>query len=210
MFEDFFNLDSPLFWAIIERFVINLIFLFLLIRMVYYRYSKKSTYVFSFFLMGIVIFIIGSMLPIVFNSAMTQLGMAIGLFAIFTILRFRTRNLNIKDMAYIFTVIAISAVNSLEWAEFPVLGIFIFNILIILSALILEVTFGRNPPPTEIKKEDFSTHTIFYNRLELLKPQYNEELTNDVIDITGLDVKKIEIKQVDYQNKIAVLDIFYQ
>ena len=210
MFEDFFNLDSPLFWAIIERFVINLIFQFLLIRMVYYRYSKKPTYVFSFFLMGIVIFIIGSMLPIVFNSAMTQLGMAIGLFAIFTILRFRTRNLNIKDMAYIFTVIAISAVNSLEWAEFPVLGIFIFNILIILSALILEVSFGRNLPPPEIKKEDFSTHPIFYNRLELLKPQYNEELTNDVIDITGLDVKKIEIKQVDYQNKIAVLDIFYQ
>lgn len=210
MFEDFFNLDSPLFWAIIERFVINLIFLFLLIRIIYYRFSKKPDYVFSFFLMGIVIFIIGSMLPIVFNSAMTQLGMAIGLFAIFTILRFRTRNLNIKDMAYIFTVIAISSVNSLEWAEFPVLGIFIFNILIILSALILEVSFGRNPPAAEIKKEDFSTHPIFYNKLELLKPQYNEELTNDVIDITGLDVKKIEIKQVDYQNKIAVLDIFYQ
>jgi len=210
MFEDFFNLDSPLFWAIIGRFVINLIFQFLLIRMVYYRYSKKPAYVFSFFLMGIVIFIIGSMLPIVFNSAMTQLGMAIGLFAIFTILRFRTRNLNIKDMAYIFTVIAISAVNSLEWAEFPVLGIFIFNTLIILSALILEISFGRIPPPPEIIKEDFSTHPIIYSRLELLKPQYNEELTNDVIDITGLDVKKIEIKQVDYQNKIAVLDIYYQ
>ena len=210
MFEDFFNLDSPLFWEIIERFVINLIFLFLLIRIVYYRYSKKPNYVFSFFLMGIVIFVIGSMLPIVFNSAMTQLGMAIGLFAIFTILRFRTRNLNIKDMAYIFTVIAISSVNSLEWAEFPVLGIFIFNIIIILSALILEVSFGRNPTPQEIRKEDLSTHPIIYNRLELLKPQYNEELTNDVIDITGLDVKKIEIKQVDYQNKIAVLDIFYQ
>ena len=209
MFEDFFNLDSPLFWAIIERFVTNLIFLFLLIRIVYYSYSKKPDYVFSFFLMGIVIFIIGSMLPIVFNSAMTQLGMAIGLFAIFTILRFRTRNLNIKDMAYIFTVIAISSVNSLEWAEFPVLGIFIFNILIILSALILEVLFGRNPAPAEIKKEDFSTHPIIYNRLELLKPQHHEELTNDVIDITGLDVKKIEIKQVDYQNKTAVLDIFY-
>ncbi len=155
MFEDFFNLDSPLFWAIIERFVTNLIFLFLLIRIVYYRYSKKPDYVFSFFLMGIVIFIIGSMLPIVFNSAMTQLGMAIGLFAIFTILRFRTRNLNIKDMAYIFTVIAISAVNSLEWAEFPVLGIFIFNTLIILSALILEVLFGRNPPPRRNQKRGF-------------------------------------------------------
>ena len=118
MFKDFFNLDNTQFWAIIERFAINLVFLFLLIRVVYYRYSNKPSYVFSFFLMGIVIFILGSMLPIVFNSAVAQLGMAIGLFAIFTILRFRTRNLNIKDMAYIFTVIAISAVNSLEWSKF--------------------------------------------------------------------------------------------
>ena len=86
MFKDFFNLNNPDFWAIIERFIINLVFLFLLIRIVYYRYSKKARYVFSFFLMGIVIFILGSMLPIVFNSAMTQLGMAIGLFAIFTII----------------------------------------------------------------------------------------------------------------------------
>lgn len=210
MFKDFFNLDSLLFWAIIERFVINLIFLFLLIRLVYYRYSKKPTYVFSFFLMGIVIFIIGSMLPIVFNSAMTQLGMAIGLFAIFTILRFRTRTLNIKDMAYIFTVIAISAVNSLEWSEFPVLGIFIFNIIIILSALILEIFLVRNPQPLqEIREENFSTHPIVYNKMELLKPQNSEELTKDIIEITGLDVKKVEIKQVDYQKMIAVLDIFY-
>ncbi len=98
MFKDFFNLNSPVFWAIIEKFVINLVFLFLLIRVVYYRYSKKRNYVFSLFLMGIVIFILGSMLPIVFNSDIFggNLGMAIGLFAIFTILRFRTRNLSCK------------------------------------------------------------------------------------------------------------------
>lgn len=160
--------------------------------------------------MGIVIFIIGSMLPIVFNSAMTQLGMAIGLFAIFTILRFRTRTLSIKDMAYMFTVIAISAVNSLEWSEFPVLGIFIFNIIILLSALILEIFLVRNTrPPQEIKEENFNTHPIVYDKMELLKPQNSEELTMDIIEITGLDIKKVEIKQVDYQKMIAVLDIFY-
>src|SRR4030042_2686758 len=153
MFKDFFDLNSPQFWAIIERFVINLVFLFLLIRVVYYRYSNKPRYVFSYFLMGIVIFIIGSMLPIVFTSAMAQLGMAIGLFAIFTILRFRTRTLNIKDMAYIFTVIAISAVNSLEWRGFPTLGIFIFNIIIILSAFILEMLLIRKTRKTKKTKK---------------------------------------------------------
>ena len=216
MFKDFFDLNNPQFWAIIERFVINLVFLFLLIRVVYYRYSDKPRYVFSYFLMGIVIFIIGSMLPIVFTSAMAQLGMAIGLFAIFTILRFRTRNLNIKDMAYIFTVIAISAVNSLEWRGFPTLGIFIFNIIIILSALILEVLLaGKNQKtkktkkPKKAGKEKFSTHPIVYDNLEMLRPHNKEELIKNVAEITGLDVKKVRIKKVDYINKVAIIDIFY-
>jgi len=210
MFKDFFDLNNPQFWAIIERFVINLVFLFLLIRVVYYRYSNKPRYVFSYFLMGIVIFIIGSMLPIVFTSAMAQLGMAIGLFAIFTILRFRTRNLNIKDMAYIFTVIAISAVNSLEWSEFPTLGIFIFNLIIILSAFILEILLVRKIQKTKkTSKEKFSTHPIVYDNMEMLKPQNKEELIKNVAEITGLDVKKVKIKKVDYKNKVAILDIYY-
>jgi uncharacterized membrane protein len=213
MFKDFFDLNSPLFWAIIERFVINLVFLFLLIRVVYYRYSNKPRYAFSYFLMGIVIFILGSMLPIVFNSAMTQLGMAIGLFAIFTIIRFRTRNLNIKDMAYIFTVIAISAVNSFEWSKFPTLGIFIFNLIIILSAFILEMLLVRKTKKTKktkkASKEKFSTHPIVYDNMEMLKPQNKEELIKNVAEITGLDVKKVKIKKVDYKNKVAIIDIFY-
>jgi hypothetical protein len=213
MFKDFFDLNSPLFWAIIERFVINLVFLFLLIRVVYYRYSNKPRYAFSYFLMGIVIFILGSMLPIVFNSAMGQLGMAIGLFAIFTILRFRTRNLNIKDMAYIFTVIAISAVNSLEWSKFPTLGIFIFNLIIILSAFILEMLLVRKTKKAKktkkASKEKFSTHPIVYENMEMLKPQNKEELIKNVAEISGLDVKKVKIKKVDYKNKVAIIDIFY-
>ena len=213
MFKDFFDLNSPLFWAIIERFVINLVFLYLLIHVVYYRYSNKPMYVFSYFLMGIVIFIIGSMLPIVFNSAMAQLGMAIGLFAIFTILRFRTRSLNIKDMAYIFTVIAISAVNSLEWSKFPMLGIFIFNLIIILSAFILEMLLVRKTQktrkPKKANKEKFRTHPIVYDNMEMLKPQNKEELIKNVAEITGLNVRKVRIKKVDYKDKVAILDVFY-
>jgi Domain of unknown function (DUF4956) len=213
MFKDFFDLNSPQFWAIIERFVINLVFLFLLIYVVYYKYSNKPMYVFSYFLMGIVIFIIGSMLPIVFNSAFAQLGMALGLFAIFTILKFRTRNLNIKDMAYIFTVIAISAVNSFEWSEFPLLGIFIFNLIIILSAFILEVLLARKTrkirKPKKAIKEKFSTHPIVYDNMEMLKPQNKEELIKNVAEISGFNVKKVNIKKVDYKNKVAILDIFY-
>jgi hypothetical protein len=207
MFNDFFNLNSPAFWNIIEKFIINLVFLFLLIRMVYNRFSKKRSYVFSLFLMGILIFILGSMLPIVFNADMGKLGMAIGLFAIFTILRFRTRNLSVKDMAYFFTVIAISAVNSFKWVNFPTLGIFILNIIIILSAFILEVSLARKV--SDVKIDRYSTHPIIYDNLEMLKPQNKEELVKNVAEITGIDVKKVIIRKVDYKEKFAVLDIFY-
>jgi hypothetical protein len=198
MFSNFFSLNNAEFWSVAERFVINLVFLFLLLRIVYYRYSKKAKYLFGYFLMGIVIFFIGSMLKIV---AM-EFGMAIGLFAIFTILNLRTISFDVKNMAYLFAVIAISAINSLDLkGKFPIMGILIFNITIIASAFILEILLA--------KKDNYSTHPIVYYDLELLKPQNKSELINNVAEITGLDVKKVRIRRVNYKKKIAVLDIFY-
>ena len=116
MTTSFFNLNTPTSGHIMERFAINLIFLFLLLRMVYYRFSRKANYLFGFFLMGIVIFFIGAMLKIV---AM-EFQMAIGLFAIFTILNLRTISFDVKNMAYLFAVIAISVLNSIDLrGKFP-------------------------------------------------------------------------------------------
>jgi len=205
MFKDFFNLNSPEFWYIMQKFLINMVFLILLIRLVYYRFSKKRNYVFSLFLMGILIFMLGSMLPIVFNADMGKLGMAIGLFAIFTIIRFRTRNLSAKDMAYFFTVIAMSAINSFNWVNFPTLGIFILNFIIIISAFILEVSLARRA-----KKDPLDSHPIIYDNLEMLKPQNKEELVKNVAEISGLDVRKVRIREVNYKEKFAVLVIYYK
>jgi len=122
--DNLFNLNNPVFLRIVMQFVINLVFLYLLIRVIYYKYSKKQNYLFSFFLMGIVIFFLGSMLYAV------DIGVGVGfvLFGIFSILRFRTRSLNVKDMAYMLTVIGISLINSFQMVGFPLLGIFIINI----------------------------------------------------------------------------------
>jgi len=199
MTTDFFNLDNPAFWAIMERFAMNLVFLFLLLRVVYYRFSRKSNYLFGFFLMGIVIFFIGAMLKIV---AM-EFQMAIGLFAIFTILNLRTISFDVKNMAYLFAVIAISALNSLDLkGKFPFLGVVIFNIIIIASAFILEYFLT--------KKDKYRTHPIIYDNLEMLKPHNKKELIASVAEMTGLEVKKVRIRRVNYKEKIAVLDIFYE
>lgn len=199
MSNNFLNLDNPVFLSIIERFGLNLVFLFLLLRVVYYRFSRKENYLFGFFLMGIVIFFIGAMLKIV---AM-EFQMAIGLFAIFTILNLRTISFNVKNMAYLFAVIAISVLNALDLrGKFPFMGVVIFNLMIIASAFILERLLAR--------KKKYSTHPIIYDNLEMLKSQNNEALIADIAEITGLDVRKVKIQSVNYKERTAVLDIYYR
>ncbi len=197
MVDNFFKLNNPDFWGIMMRFVINLVFLFLLIRVVYFRYEKKDKYLFSFFLMGIMIFFIGSMLKIVY----IEMGMAVGLFAIFTILRLRTRNFSIKDMAYTFTTIGISTINSLKLVAFPVLGIIIVNLIIIISAFLLEEFLARNK---------FYSHSIIYDNMELLKPDNNLKLIKDLSDRTGKDILKVKIRRINFKKKNAELDIFFK
>ena len=195
--ENFFNLNNPDFWGIIGRFLINLVFLFVLVRLIYYRYSRKADYLFSLMLMGIMVFFIGSMLKTVFM----ELGMAIGLFAIFTMLRLRTRSFTMKDMAYIFTTIGISFINSLKLVGFPMLGMLIINVIIIGSAYFLEVYMLR------IQTE---SHEIIYEDLEMLKSDKKQKLLKELSLLTGREILSFSIKKVDYKRGCAVLDVVYK
>jgi hypothetical protein len=197
MENNFFNLDNPDFWRIMFQFGINLVFLFIYVRLVYFRYSKKEKYVFSFFLMGIMIFFIGSMLKAVY----IEIGIGFALFGIFTILRFRSKSFSIKDMAYMFTTIGVSLINSLKLAGFPYLGIFIFNAIIIISAIILEEFIAKN-------KSD--THCIVYENLELLKPDKYQRLLKDISVLTGKEILRVKIRRIDYKREVALLDIYFR
>ena len=106
-------------------------------------------------------------------------------------------------MAYLFAVIAISVLNALDLrGKFPFMGVVIFNIMIIGSAFILESLLTL--------KKKYSTHPIIYDNLEMLKSQNKEALIANVAEMTGLDVKKVEIQSVNYKERTAVLDIYYK
>lgn len=197
MSDNFFNLNNPDFLGILIRFAINLVFLIVLIRGIYFRYSKKEKFLFTFFLMGITVFFITAML----KSVWIELGMAFGLFAVFGILRFRTRNFSLKDMSYIFTVIGISVINSLKLVAFPVLGVIIFNIVILISAIILE-KFSI--------KHNTTTHSIIYENLELLKAGKKQELLQDLSELTGRKILRVKINRIDFKKSVARLDIYYK
>lgn len=195
--DNLFNLNNPDFYGIMIRFAINLVFLIILIRGIYFKYSRKEKFLFTFFMMGITVFFITSMLKSVF----IEFGMAVGLFAIFAILRFRTRNFSLKDMSYIFTTIGISVINSLKLVGFPVLGVLIINIIIVLGAIILEEFLLRNST---------ITYSIIFEDLDLLKTAKKQKILKEISMLTGKEVLKVKIRRINYRDKFALLEISYK
>ena len=195
--DNFFNLNNPDFFGILIRFVINMAFIFVLIKEIYFRYSKKEKFLFTFFMMGITVFFVSSMLKSVF----IEFGMAVGLFAIFAILRFRTRNFGLKDMSYIFTTIAISLINSLKLVGFPVLGVIIFNIIILIAAIVLEEFALKN---------NTTTFSIIYEDLELLQSAKKPKMLKELSILTGKEILKYRVRKIDYKKKVASIDVSYK
>lgn len=184
-------------WSILVRFAINFVVLYILVKGLYYKYSKKEEYLFSFFLMGIMIFFICSIL----KTVDIQLGMALGLFAIFAILRFRTVNFSVKEMTYIFTIIGIALINSQANVPPPILGAISINTIILVSVYILE---------KYLQRKSMLSHTLVYNKTDLLKPGSRQELLQDIASQTGYKIEKIVIRKVDITKGNAEIEIFYR
>lgn len=215
------------------RLAINLAVLFIIIKLLYNRYSDKKGNLFAFFLMGTMIF----MLCIVLKDVELQMGMALGLFAVFSIIRYRTKNMAIKDMAYLFTVIGISAVNALLDYPNPVRGTILVNSIIILTIFLLEISFKKEEKkkvvkpakvkmeltPEELEKKaakkekkmlkkanPLKKHQILYDNLTLLSPDKMKELKTDVSSRTGIKTEKIKIRKINLVAGNAELDVFYR
>jgi hypothetical protein len=197
MLTDFLAFNTDPIWNVLVRFFVTLVVLFIVIRGIYFKYNRKENYQFSFFLIGIMIFFV----CILLKTVEIQMGIAFGLFALFALLRFRSLNLPMKNMAYLFTVIGISVINALAGFYQPVRGTILINSIIILSALLLEIYFS---------KTTYSKHRIIYNNIELLDPKRIKELLNDLSKLTGSTIEKVEIRKVDYIKGNAELDLYYK
>jgi hypothetical protein len=184
-------------WGILIRFGINLFFLAILIGLVYYNYSKKERFLFTFFLIGIIVFLVSSIM----KKVDIGFGLAFGLFAIFGILRLRTRNFSVKDMAYLFTVIGLSVVNALGLLIFPFYGVVILNCVIIITAFLLELFVG-----VKVHKKQ----SIIYNNLDLLRPENHGNLLQDLSARTGRNILKARVREINFKNGVAKLEIFFK
>ena len=127
--------------------------------------------------------------------------MALGLFAVFGILRFRTVNYTAKDMTYIFTIIGISVINSQANIPPPILGGLVINSIIIIIAIILELF---------LKKNALTRVVVRYNKLKLLNPDLRNELLTDLTARTGLNIEKVKILRINVGKGRALLEVFFR
>jgi len=183
--------------SIMIRFGINFLVLFILVRLIYYRYTKKEEFLFSFFLMGIIIFFICAIL----ETVDIQLGMALGLFAIFAILRFRTVTYTVKDMTYIFTIIGISVINSQANVPPPLVGAIVINSIILITVFLLEIF---------LKKRALNSLIIIYYKIDLLNPVYRKELLKDLSEQTGENIEKVKIRKIDINKSSSEVEVYFK
>lgn len=193
-FTDLASQDSL--QSILIRFLVNLFVIFILIRLIYYRFSRKEENLFSFFLMGIMIFLMVSLL----EKVDVQIGMALGLFALFAIIRFRTMNMSAKDMTYFFTTIGISIINSQANLEPPVIGALIINTIIIGTALILELY---------LQGRILNSFSISFANIKLLAPESRKELLQELSLQTGHRIQKVKVEKINLEKGNAELTVFF-
>jgi hypothetical protein len=137
----------------------------------------------------------------ILGSIDLQMGLALGLFAIFAIIRFRTIQYSVKDITYVFLVIGISVINSQANIPPPIIGAVIINISIILLTYLLELF---------LLKKSLSKLTLIYNKTELLKPGRRKELLKDLSHKTGYNIEKVTIQNINIGKGDAEIEAYFR
>ncbi len=184
------------FYKMIFRFVINMFFLTIVIRFIYYTSSRRKDYMFTYYMISIIVFL----LCFTLKKYELDIGMALGLFAIFGIIRYRTNPIEIKEMTYLFVVIGVSVINSLANKKMSYSEIVMGNIMVVGTLILLEKYW--------IVKHETSKE-IIYENIENIKPQNYNNLMSDLEHRTGLNINRISVGQIDFLKDTAVLTIYY-
>ena len=186
---------SAEFVELLLRFGLNIIVVLGVIRFFYYPKSRRRDYFFTFTLISISIF----MMIFLLGSVKLKVGFALGLFAIFGIIRYRTEAMQVREMTYLFVIIAISVINAMI-KDFTWLELIGVNVLFVLCIWLCESSRWL---------EHVSTKLVMYDRIELIKPDRREELMDDLRQRTGLNITKVEVGHIDFLRDSALLKVYY-
>lgn len=178
------------------RFAFNLAVTLLLVRMLYYQSARRKDYLFTFLLISTIVFLLCFLL----SNVQLQLGFALGLFAIFGIIRYRTLQIPIKEMTYLFITIGISVINALSSSEVSLAVVLLTNMLVI------AVTYGLER--IWLLKHE-SSKLVVYEKIELIKPENYAALLEDLCQRTGLPIHRAEVGKINFLRDTAQIIVYY-
>ena len=191
---DFFDLED--FSKLLFKFGINFIFLIIIVRLIYYRVKDDKDYVFTYIMFNILTFFICFLL----RKVPMEMGFALGLFAVFGILRYRTEAIPIRQMTYLFIVIGISMINALSNKSVSIFEVLFTNGLITLITYLIDRWWFQTIEETK---------SIIYEKIDLIKPENKEEMIKDLKDRTGLPIHEVKIEKIDFLKDTASITIYY-
>lgn len=196
-FLDMQFIDVPSLGQMLARFFINILFVFILIQFFYYRKSRRLDYYFTFTLISISIFFLIYLL----SSVKIKVGMALGLFAIFGIIRYRTETIPVREMTYMFVIISLSVINAIA-GNLSLMELFATNIIYIIAVWIVESVRGG--------LRHLASKLILYDRVDNIKPEQRQELIEDLRKRTGLNIVKVDVGAVNYLQDTVMLKIYFE
>lgn len=188
--------DATSLWTLLFRFVLNFLVCWIIIRLFYYKKSQRRDYYFTFMMFAVVIFLIITLM----DNMKMNVAYALGLFAIFGMIRYRTETLRIREMTYLFVVMGLSIING-QALTTSYIELFITNILVILAIW----AFEGNKHSKQLNEK-----VILYDKIELVKREKEEELKADLEARTGIKIEKMEVGHIDYLRDAAYIKIWYK
>ncbi|HNW57493.1 MAG TPA: DUF4956 domain-containing protein [Bacteroidales bacterium] len=190
-------IDLPDSLELICRFTLNFTVILILVRWLYYSVAKRKDYLFTYILISCIVFFLCYLL----ENVKLQIGFALGLFAIFGIIRYRTDSMPIKEMTYLFLVIGISVINALANKKTSIVEVLFTNAAIIAITYALEKVWL-------LKHE--SSKIITYEKINLILPEKRQEMIEDLESRTGIkNIKRVEIGKINFLKDTCRVTIFF-
>lgn len=182
---------------LIVKLVIDIIFAFIILRLIFYPVYKEREYLFTTFIINITVFLICFLL----GSIKLKIGFAFGLFAVFSIIRYRTEQIPIRQMTYMFTAIIVAVLNALADDGISFGELLLANLVVVVTIFILEKNILHSRDMVKVIK---------YEKIDLIKPENYDKLILDLKERTGCNIQKAEVESINFLNDTAQVKIFFQ
>lgn len=188
--------DTQSLLHLLMRFAFNLLISWLIVRICYYRKSQRKDYVLTYMLFSSAMFL----LIFLMENVNLQIGLTLGLFAIFGVIRYRTETVPVREMTYLFVIIATSVINGLA-LNISYVELIVANALIFLLIWAME---------SRVLLRHTSAKLVIYEKIQLITPERREEMIADLEQRLGHKVNKVEVGHVDFLRDVAFVKVYYE